>query len=183
MNGNKIRLLRKEKEYTIEQLADMTGFTASFISQLERNKVEPSLNALNKICNALEVSLYYFLEEQNEVALVTRKNKRKIISSDGKSDMSFITPISQKSGINPKFYVYEIILEPNQWESLDFISVNCQKSIIVKSGSIFVEFGTHNEILQDGDSILIEANLPHKCYNPTNSNVEMICIMSSLELI
>jgi len=182
MNGNKIRLLRKEKDLTIEQFAEITGFTASYISQVERNKIEPSLSALNKISKALNVSLYFFLEEHDDKIIITRKDNRKIISSDNKATISFITQLSENLSIKPKFYVYELILKPGEWDSDSFNVLNCQKCIIVQKGTLFIEFSDYNEILQDGDSIYLDANMPHKCYNPTSLEVEVLCISSSLDL-
>ena len=180
MNGNKIRILRKEKDFTIEKLADITGFTASYISQVERNKIEPSLSALNKISNALNVSLYYFLEEQNNKMIITRKENRKTIVSENKADVSFLTHLSENDGIKPEFYVYEITLKPSQWDNKAFNVLKCHKCIVVKKGTLLIEFNNSNEILQMGDSIYIDVNLPHRCYNPTSVDVEILCVTSTL---
>ena len=182
MDGNKIRLLRKEKDFTIEQLADITGFTASYISQVERNKIEPSLSALDKISKALNVSLYFFLEEQSDKVIITRKELRKTITSENKANISFLTQLSDMDGIKPEFYVYEIVLNSNQWDSKDFNLLKCHKCIIVKKGTLLVEFNQFNEVLQMGDCIYIDANIPHRCYNPTSLDVEILCITSSLDL-
>ena len=182
MNGNKIRLLRKEKDYTIEKLAAITGFTASYISQVERNKIEPSLSALNKISNALNVSLYYFLEDQKDNIIITRKDNRKTIITENKADISFLTNISLNNEIKPEFFVYEITLKSSQWDSKDFNVLKCHKCIVVKKGTLLIEFNSSNDILQTGDSIYIDANLPHRCYNPTSLDVEILCITSSLDL-
>lgn len=182
MNGNRIRQLRQEKKLTIEEFAEITGFTPSYISQLERNKLEPSLAALTKISKVLDVSLYYFLEEESSKMLIIKKNERKTVSSDNKADISFLTHISETCGIKPEFYVYEVILEPNQWDSKTLNIINCHKCIIVKKGTVLIEFSNSNEILQTGDSIYIDSNMPHRCYNPTSSEIEILCITSALDL-
>lgn len=182
MDGNKIRQLRQDKKLTIGELAEITGFTASYISQLERNKLEPSLTALTKISKVLDVSLYYFLEEENSKMIITKKHERKTVSSDNKADISFLTHIGEASGIKPEFYVYEVILEPNQWDSKAFNILNCHKCIIAKKGTVLVEFNGSNEVLQAGDSLYIDSNIPHRCYNPTSSEIEILCITSALDL-
>lgn len=182
MDGNKIRLLRQEKKLTIEEFAEMTGFTSSYISQLERNKLEPSLTALTKISKALGVSLYYFLEEPSNKIVITKKDERKTLISDNKAKISFLTHIGETYGIKPEFYVYEIILEPSQWDSKTLNNLNCHKCIIVKEGTLLIEFSDSNKVLQAGDSIYIDSNLPHRCYNPTSSELKILCITSSLDL-
>ncbi len=59
--GEKIRKQRKEKGYTLEQLAERLDVSTTFIGQIERAKGIPSLETLVKIANELEVSVDYLL--------------------------------------------------------------------------------------------------------------------------
>lgn len=54
--GKHIRERRKEKKYTLEQLAEKLDVSTTFIGQIERAKGIPSLETLVKIANALEIS-------------------------------------------------------------------------------------------------------------------------------
>lgn len=54
--GAKIRNRRKEKGYTLEQLAERLDVSTTFIGQIERAKGIPSLETLVKIANVLEIS-------------------------------------------------------------------------------------------------------------------------------
>ncbi len=54
--GKHIRRRRKEKNYTLEQLAEKIDVSTTFIGQIERAKGTPSLETLVKIANALEIS-------------------------------------------------------------------------------------------------------------------------------
>ena len=54
--GNHIRKYRKDKQYTLEQLAEKLDVSTTFIGQIERAKGIPSLETLVKIANVLEVS-------------------------------------------------------------------------------------------------------------------------------
>jgi transcriptional regulator with XRE-family HTH domain len=44
--GKKIRELREDKGFTLKQLADLVECTSSLISQLERDKADPSISML-----------------------------------------------------------------------------------------------------------------------------------------
>ena len=54
--GKHIREQRKEKKYTLEQLAEKLDVSTTFIGQIERAKGIPSLETLVKIANVLEIS-------------------------------------------------------------------------------------------------------------------------------
>lgn len=65
--GQRIRKYRKQKKYTLEQLAERLDVSTTFIGQIERATGKPSLETLVKIANALEVSTDALLfEELNE---------------------------------------------------------------------------------------------------------------------
>ena len=54
--GKNIRKQRKEKKYTLEQVAEKLDVSTTFIGQIERAKGIPSLETLVKIANVLEIS-------------------------------------------------------------------------------------------------------------------------------
>lgn len=62
--GQRIKEVRNEKHLTQEYLAKVTDVNVSHISNIETNKVRVSLTLLVGICNALEVTLDYLLENE-----------------------------------------------------------------------------------------------------------------------
>ena len=69
--GEKLRGLRKEKGFTLQQLAELTGSSKSYIWELEnRSPPRPSAEKLFKIADKLETSIEYLLDEDDEVTMV-----------------------------------------------------------------------------------------------------------------
>ena len=62
--GQRIKEVRNEKHLTQEYLANVTGVNVSHISNIETNKVKISLTLLINICNALNVTMDYMLENE-----------------------------------------------------------------------------------------------------------------------
>src|SRR6186997_3514933 len=61
--GERLAELRKEHRYSIRQLAERAGISASLISDVERGKVEPSISTLKRLSDALGTTLTYFFSE------------------------------------------------------------------------------------------------------------------------
>ncbi len=55
--GDKIRLLRTEKGFSIQDLARRAGISLSYLSEIERGTVYPALSTLKRIAAGLEVSV------------------------------------------------------------------------------------------------------------------------------
>lgn len=62
--GRRIKEVRTEKHLTQEYLASVTGVNVSHISNIETNKVKISLTLLVNICNTLNVTMDYLLENE-----------------------------------------------------------------------------------------------------------------------
>ncbi|CAM2952577.1 helix-turn-helix transcriptional regulator [Hathewaya histolytica] len=63
--GKKLKGLRNSKGYTLKKLSDLSGISVSFISDIENGRRNPSIENLQKICNALSVDISYFFDDVN----------------------------------------------------------------------------------------------------------------------
>ena len=55
--GNPVRIWRKHRELSAVLLAQMTGLSAAYISEIENNKKTGSISAMKKIAAALRVDI------------------------------------------------------------------------------------------------------------------------------
>jgi XRE family transcriptional regulator, regulator of sulfur utilization len=58
--GGQVRHLRTQSRLSVRSFATRTGFSASFISQVEQGQVSPSIGSMEKIAEALGVTLGEF---------------------------------------------------------------------------------------------------------------------------
>jgi len=61
--GERIRRQRMKSGLKSMELAEKSGLSPGFISQMERNLVNPSISTLKKIADALDVPVGSFFEE------------------------------------------------------------------------------------------------------------------------
>ena len=59
----KIREFRKRRNLTIKELSSLSGMSISYISQVERGEIDPSLSSLRKIAAVFQVPLYMLLDD------------------------------------------------------------------------------------------------------------------------
>ena len=77
MLGERVRQRRGLLGLSLRDLADRCGLTASFLSQVERDMVSPSIGSLRQIAAALDVPIFYFLAEENQRSPVVRRAERR----------------------------------------------------------------------------------------------------------
>lgn len=85
MINNRIKERRIELNMTAKQLADKTGLTPAYISQLENGKREnPSVETMEKIATALYVSIDYLTNTKNDSELKKAEDKIEEYTEEGK---------------------------------------------------------------------------------------------------
>ena len=61
--GKKVQDFRNMRGMSLRELAKRAGMTASMLSQIERDLVNPSISTLKAIAQALEVPMFKFFKE------------------------------------------------------------------------------------------------------------------------
>ncbi|WP_205193237.1 helix-turn-helix domain-containing protein, partial [Burkholderia sp. LMG 13014] len=74
----RLKLLRKQKGWTLDVLADETGLTKSYLSKVERGLSVPSIAVALKLSKALSVDVEQLFSESHnrELITVTRAGER-----------------------------------------------------------------------------------------------------------
>lgn len=169
MIGTKIRELRTSRGMTLSQLAEMTDFTASYISQLERNIIQPSLSSLRRISEALGVPIYSFLTFEESQHVITRVDQRKKLELPNSSIIyEFVSPMAGDKSTMPKMEVIYFTLEPESWSSDEPLVHGADESVFILEGTMEVSLDDKTFELYEGDNIYIRESVPHRFYNPTH---------------
>ncbi|MCF8113249.1 MAG: helix-turn-helix domain-containing protein, partial [Desulfotignum sp.] len=77
--GALLRAIRNTRQFTIKDVAAKAGISSSLLSQIERNRISPSLDTLLQLLEVYGVSPDKFFkdyETQSRVEII-RKNERK----------------------------------------------------------------------------------------------------------
>ena len=82
--GLKIKKRRMENGMLLKDLAEKTGLTPSFLSQLENGMTSPSVDSLRKIAEALSTTVGWFFQESpsTELVFLRKKLDSKVFGTD-----------------------------------------------------------------------------------------------------
>lgn len=68
MIGERIKILREQKGYSITELADLANVSKSYLSYIERNlNKNPSIHFLMKVAKPLDISIEYLLTGMDSI--------------------------------------------------------------------------------------------------------------------
>lgn len=66
--GKKLNYIRKKRKLTSEQLGELCDVNAGYIRQIESGRRVPSFNLFIDLCNALNISSDYLLEQEINIS-------------------------------------------------------------------------------------------------------------------
>lgn len=101
--GLELRRYRKNKGYTLMELAQKVGVSASYLSEIEQGKKKPSMKTIKRICDALDIapgSLMPAECTQDESAEIFLGEKLRM--SRARKEWN-LTETSEKAGISPAY--------------------------------------------------------------------------------
>ena len=177
--GEKIRDCRKEKEMTIKELAEKASVTTGYISQIERNQIEPSLTVLRRISKILDLPLaaLFSTEAVGDVKVIP-KSKRTIVKfPELNLAYEFITPHARSAPELSMDAVY-FKMEPKSFASSEPISHTGDELIYIISGTVEFKVSDKTYIVEEGGSIYIPKGTPHELFNSGSSVAEGLGIVS-----
>jgi XRE family transcriptional regulator, regulator of sulfur utilization len=68
--GERIRNIRKEKDWSQEKLGEIAGLHTNYVGQIERGEKNLTIESIEKICNGLNISLeelFRFIDPMDQV--------------------------------------------------------------------------------------------------------------------
>ncbi len=173
--GAKLRTLRKERDLTQRELASQAGISANAVSLIERNEISPSVATLQRLATALNVKMSYFFDEDGQTDVMhIRASERPFIESKGVT----IESIGQRlrgQELEPFF----ISLAPNSESGRRHVIHSGHEFVYCVRGKVEYEIDGEVYLLNEGDFLLFEAQLPHHWRNPTNEKAKLLLILQT----
>ncbi len=157
----RIKLLRKQHNFSLDNLASRSGLTKSYLSKVERGLSTPSISTALAIANALEVDVGdLFAASTHDLISVVKKGESLRIGSN--DDNKRIIDVLA-SGITDKAMQPFIISPPSNFEKGPQLHVHIgEEFLYVLEGELEIEFPEQIERLVQGDSIYFRAEIPHR---------------------
>ena len=87
--GRRVRQRRVMLQLTQEELAEKAGISCSFVGHIERGEKKFSIGTLVALCNAMEVSPNYLLQDSLDLAVLTNSEDM------GEKDRAFYNGMMQ----------------------------------------------------------------------------------------
>jgi XRE family transcriptional regulator, regulator of sulfur utilization len=169
-----LSLIRKEKNFSLDDLSGLTGVSKSMLRQIEKGESSPTISTLWKIANGLKISFTSLVKEnQSTVIIINNKMKLPIIEDSTGYRIYPLFPIEHEKGF--EFYYVEI--DKNVIFKAEGHQGNVEEYIFVNSGLLSLTVGEVDYSIKKEQSIRFIATGPHQYANHSEEMVKAIMMI------
>ena len=173
--GEHIRRLRSDRGLSVRAFAAQTGFSPSFISQLENGLVSPSIDSMERIANTLGVTLGEFFASlgSGEGGLVVRVTDRvQLPSKWSQATVEALSSMSRGRLTEPLL----ITLEPGGRSGKHPAAHPREEFAFVIAGEVDLTLGPETFHLTAGDAVTIRRGELRRWANGSTATARILVV-------
>lgn len=160
--GARVRAARERQGLTLTRLAEVTGVTKGFLSQVERDLTSPSVGTLLRLCSALDVPIGELFAASQGPLVRAAERARVTFGGEGVEEHQ-LTPAGER-----RLLVLQSEVAPGGGSGDDAYALRSDAEFVhVLAGTLEVQVGDASFQLGAGDSLTFDATTPHRWSNPS----------------
>jgi transcriptional regulator with XRE-family HTH domain len=189
--AERIHLYRTWLNLSMEELADNSGVSASYLSKIERGKSVPSVDILQRIAAGLKTTAAHLLSNEPPSFASSPVPQQPNTSSTPNLRPTVVRRDERKMLRPPNSAVYYELLTPDLQRKLEFTWVQHpphhespafshfgEESLLCLAGSVRVVIGDEEFVLGEGDCISFDSSAPHRVINDSVEKAILISVQT-----
>ncbi|MBN2211072.1 MAG: helix-turn-helix transcriptional regulator [Sedimentisphaerales bacterium] len=174
--GGRLKTRRTARKLSLEQLAGMSGVSKAMLSQIEQNKVNPTLVVILKIVDALQITLEDLVgtpQRNNILRVIPAADKHYTYRADEQTTLRTLSPISLEKSIE----FYRILLETGGELISEAHFPGTEEFLYLARGKLQVTSGAQTAIINKDDSVHYRADVTHVLKNIGKGTLEAYLVV------
>ena len=169
--SKRLMKLRKERSLTLGHLANETGLSPKYLSQVEKGEVTPPVSVILQISRALEIDSGLLLQQEKKHA--GARSAEDYEKRTGDYSYQNLTPEAKHKHLK----AFKIFVDPRS----DHKGVSYQHAgeefVYVLKGKMEIWVGENRNVLSPGESLHFNSSIVHKLRNISDVKAELLVIL------
>lgn len=177
--GQQVKKLRRRAGITLRGLAAQSGFSPSFISQLENGQVSPSINSMERLARILGVGLAEFFagaSGADGAQLVRAVDRTQAQSLWSQARIEILAAAGPRHDLNPLL----ITLDPGGRSGKHPTAPGREEFMFVLEGELIVTVGPDELMVRRGDALIVRPREVRRYENPGPAPARILVVSAAL---
>ncbi|HEV7937405.1 MAG TPA: XRE family transcriptional regulator [Solirubrobacteraceae bacterium] len=179
--GARVKVLREASSLSLRDLAERSGVSAPMLSQVERGETSPTLTVAARIAAGLDLRLSQLLRlDEGGSVTVVRASERTHGGSERRGHGFEVLTSSQPG---QRAEVSRHTLAPGGAtgapDDPPMHEPGSRETALVERGSVVLVCDGRRYVLDEGDCVTFDADLPHHFENDTDAEAAFLAVVSA----
>lgn len=176
--GRRVKKMRNDRGWSLEELAQISGVSRSMLSEIERERANPTLTVTFRIARAFGLSLQELISSVEtappKIQVIRSRDRGQVFRSDKQCEIRTLSPLNLEKDVE----FYEVTLRPGGALRSQPHFEGTREFLTVEDGLVQLESDGATETLGKGDSGTYPADVPHAIINtgPADALVFLVVI-------
>jgi transcriptional regulator with XRE-family HTH domain len=179
MSAIRLKLLRKQFGMSLQDLAEKTDLTKSYLSKLERGLSTPSIAVAMRLSSALHVDVERLFSEEavkDGIVIVKATDRIPLGRRDSPRKSGYDVIVGKSTvGHNHTF----IVTPAFDFSKVAFKEHEGEEFLFVHKGRVEINFASQLFVLSTGDAVYFDAHIPHKIRSLGSHPAQVLVVISS----
>lgn len=178
--GERVRTMRRGAGLTLDELAERAGVSRAMLSKVERGEKNPTLVVAARISEGLSVTLTQLIdtEKRGSVVVIPSAGRRVMRDPETGFERQAISPAPGGRGVE---LVYNVVPEGSTSGELPPHRKGVEEYVVVERGRLRAVLGGEEHVLETGDAVYFEADVPHRFDNAGEGECGYYLVIDSRE--
>ena len=169
--GKRLMKMRRERNMTVQHLANETGLGVAYIGQVEKGEIIPPVAVILQLSRALQIDSSLLLKEERQKA----GSQSSVDYQKRTQDYTYqnLTPEAEHKHLK----AFKIYVDPKS----DHKGVSYQhlgeEFIYVLKGKMEVMVGENRNLLSPGECLHFNSSIIHKLRNVSDEKAELLVVL------
>lgn len=176
--SKRLKDIRKEKDITLQQLADVAGVSKGMLSQVENSRTIPSVTVLLSLIKSLQVDFNEFFKDINlhpKESKVIFKKKEQYQPFEKENAKGFYYQRLLSTTIH-NYHADFVLLRLQKGAEREMVSTDAFEFKYLLNGKVDYIIGDETYSMEEGDSVFFDGAELHNPYNRGEEDALMLVI-------
>ncbi len=178
--GARVRELRTERGWSLDETAARTGMSRSSLFKIEKAQMSPTFDALMRLAKGFEIEISQLLVARGERGGAGRRSIARAGQSPGYESENYVqTPLATDL-VHKSFLPFELVVRARSLDDFeDWDRHDTEDFMYVLSGTMIL-YTEHYEplVLDRGDSVYYDSRMGHACVSQGEEDAVVLWISS-----
>jgi transcriptional regulator with XRE-family HTH domain len=175
--GRRVKKLRTARGWSLEELAAASGVSRSMLSEIERERANPTLTVTARIARAFELTLQDLLggaeSSESKIRVIRASDPDQVFRADRQCAIRTLSPLQLEKDVE----FYEVELRPGGALRSQPHFEGTREFLTVVEGRVRVESDGSRDELAVGDSATYPADVAHAIVNPGSERARVFLVV------